>query len=681
MDPTDTIQGRHNLENHPDSNIRESLRGIDTTETGQGAHDVENDPHCNIHESLEGIDPTGTEQDGHDVENDPHCNIHESLEGIDPTGTEQDGHDVENDPHSSLHESLEDIDPTGTGPNGDNIENHRTDNIRESMEAMDLTEPVECFNGASDRHNEINLVDQRPRNGIRYGNNSGYQLRHNPRAANQLIHVVAAHVDQDDSGDYVPEPEAMELARSSAKRSSRRKRVRSNDEPRSRRTKSARVMNQSDGHNLTPVNTTSIAAEEYLSGDRHRSESLLRAIQENNPWKDAAARPCQGCVDKRVACSFLDQNRALEIPCVSCKERKMHCVLSNDEQTTSGASQTRTSEQPRKRARFKPTKERPFRDCTRCRLNHDWCSLAVGDFQPPCNRCKAAGKDCTFEKIVRNRAGELATVVEEDEEEAEEVETGTAAIEPALEPVTVSTEDAEQVTPAAASIVEDQSGEREEEVVVVESIETSGPANKAPGNNVGPAPDSDKPRTIAADGVIRTISTQFANPIQLNFVHDVNGNNLCNWCADPYFGLKGHGEALDVQVLRWTKSDGHTEIQGGWRSRGKETDKMCRKCTTTRLKITSCPHSKLSDLDDDHRDNLCHMCTSFATFTCPKNCGLLVCDPCAWYMENEFDFDLTKLLSAIEKDHANCEGVYLRGPRADASFLLKEGEVWQRLRT
>lgn len=629
---------------------------------------------------------------------------------------------------------------------------------------MNLTDSDRInLDSVTSHSNEMDHLDQDPAIGFGHPPNSKYNLRDSTRSFDRPTCNVAAHLDQDESGDYDPK---LERTQSKARKSNLKKRARSKDENENPRSKSSRLNHEAGDDPTPPSDVTPDAGNTSLGSgnaedgtqingpnksqqDKNGISSSIQGLQisgvespqltgefrkhQDIPFWHPDARGCKGCFEEGIRCSLFDSSlsypcencirRDIEcelnrkpkkgcescrkrgiqcswsdgddtkLPCKACKEQQIACVDENGKEvqgsnnTKSGKSSKENSEQRGKKGRFTRTQERPFRDCANCRRLRRWCSLAREGKVPPCNYCYDRNLRCTFEAIMKRPKLKQAA-------EKQTTEHGSS-VEAGPDP-----------TPAGPPIARDQSSDNNN-IPTGPEITNPNPHALPTNSPVDSGTARDMPSDLGSSftfppiGMMLKIRTRFANPIQLHYIPQVNAQDLCNWCVNARFGVMGHGKIDKVQVIRWSKRDGFTEIQGGYRAMGYEPDKLCHLCTETRLAIACCEHHDLHfnpDLGPENDDTSqaiallmedpygkaldyawCGMCASFASFECYKGCGLRLCKTCAALLDLQCHGSLTNLLSLIENDYLHGRHYYPVGARADASFLLKEGEVWQRI--
>ncbi|WEW57041.1 hypothetical protein PRK78_002500 [Emydomyces testavorans] len=198
---------------------------------------------------------------------------------------------------------------------------------------------------------------------------------------------------------------------------------------------------------------------------------------------------------------------------------------------------------------------------------------------------------------------------------------------------------------------------------------------------------------------LKIISTSFAHPIDFAYSPPADGSSPCHWCYDFTYGLLGF-EPLQIRVEERPNGGGYVEVEDGHTLRGKEPSRMCTGCATERLSVIGCASHILhpiTGLDERNFDfdrairtlfpdlrtgrcvqtnPWCALCISPAFYRCAshsRGCGLVLCGNCARRI-NAHGGGLSQLVV----DELRASNVNLR---ADAEFLLPEGELYRRFDT
>lgn len=213
-------------------------------------------------------------------------------------------------------------------------------------------------------------------------------------------------------------------------------------------------------------------------------------------------------------------------------------------------------------------------------------------------------------------------------------------------------------------------------------------------------------------GEIQIIKTKIAYPLYFSY----SGDEPCQWCQDPFYGLLGLGEKEEVEVIDFD-GEGYVELSGGHAEDGHPPSRMCDECTLDRLIIAACRFHEIemiADIDPDTFDHdaaleflapgkaasapfsWCSVCPAPALFTCcseradldledeevkekdedrPRGCGLHLCQACAVTLVKEKAGKLGSLVESLKME--DDPGGF--GLRADVEFLLPEGELLRRM--
>ena len=218
-------------------------------------------------------------------------------------------------------------------------------------------------------------------------------------------------------------------------------------------------------------------------------------------------------------------------------------------------------------------------------------------------------------------------------------------------------------------------------------------------------------------GLVQTLLTRFAHPIEFNHQPPDDGSRPCHWCARQAFGLMGL-PVVSVQVVSWTNNGVYHELSGGHRAQGTDATRMCMNCVSERFCIITCmthrivPIAGLNEANFDFHgayDRLnfngpesfgtrwCSVCPSPAFYRCcvfqrtnifgavnspadlaAYGCGLVLCSSCAGSVRDDYAGSahnyLTHMWPAI---HIPSQEFPL-GLRADAGLLTFWGELTQR---
>lgn len=305
------------------------------------------------------------------------------------------------------------------------------------------------------------------------------------------------------------------------------------------------------------------------------------------------------------------------------------------------------------------------RACENCKRRSTSCSYSKGDgdHTQPCRRCQVLGIQCLAGPAKHQSATRC---------EPEATEEG---ITPRL-PSRKSPRFHETIQPLPAP------------------SEASGSKDK------GKAPQE-------TNGVIRTIRTSFAHPIDFAYEPPEDGRAPCNWCEHFAYGFMGLGPKT-VDVVDY--GDGkYNEMQGGHRE-DHPASRMCIACALERLHIMRCAGHRIIplkgydiktfDFEAAYRTLMrvpgqvstminpwCSLCPSPAFHGCgtiqPRNkylqrvdassaeargCGLLLCEQCAIQMQG-CNGDLGLVAGKNRQCHSEV------GSRADVDFLLAGSEL------
>ncbi len=356
-------------------------------------------------------------------------------------------------------------------------------------------------------------------------------------------------------------------------------------------------------------------------------------------------RPCESCRRRKIVCSYREGGDH-SLPCQQCTDSTLKCIagpLGGRTRTGPSLDQDLSA-----KPRFVPTEQRPFITCNQCRQAKRWCSLKSKDQEAPCKHCKAAGIGCTFERL-----------------------------------------------PDKPKKKRKVSAKRAERLKQIRDPLISGGA----------------PTT-------KFITTRYAHPITFNYLPAEDNEDeppACDWCESLAFGLLGLDE-VEVEVIDHGAGQGYIEVSGGHTGRGKRPSRMCPDCTIERLQISGCKAhdiQPIQGLDPDDFDfdaaiecllpglqldagsipyRYCSVCPGPAFLECcnpntlgmsvdeedlgsstREGCGLLLCENCAVSLVEEHDGSLESLVAALEIDGGQF------GLRADVKFLLKSGELLQRI--
>ncbi len=353
-------------------------------------------------------------------------------------------------------------------------------------------------------------------------------------------------------------------------------------------------------------------------------------------------RACEGCRQRRCRCSYRDGGDHA-LPCENCQKLGRKCVAGPENDRISYDRYLAD------KSVLDGSKGRSFVACAPCRRAKKWCSLKDKTKSPPCKTCAANGLDCTFERLRK-----ITRLVKQD-----------------LEPDSVNT------TNGTTVIRQNQDG-------------------------------------IAQTAQTRTIKTKFAHPITFNYDPPEDGSLPCHFCDQAGYGIMGLEEKR-VEVIDWKDGQGYVELEGGNVGvLGAEPSRMCFDCTAGRTRVFGCKSHDIQPMELTHGGGLglnsrlhelflrleestagwCAVCPETAYYTCcaPQEtdmygqpvdpgsseafgCGLLLCENCAWSIVYEHDGDLRNLIAAIQQD----EYEHPTGLRADASFLLPDGELLRQL--
>ncbi|KAF2229143.1 hypothetical protein EV356DRAFT_21139 [Viridothelium virens] len=379
-------------------------------------------------------------------------------------------------------------------------------------------------------------------------------------------------------------------------------------------------------------------------------------------WK----RSCEACRKKKVKCSYYlnpydeDEHR---VPCVTCSEAGYHCVAGPrvDDPTDPPLRIDLDYDWSAKR----PEKTRRFVACTFCRSNKKRCSLFRCRDDLPCKACKDAGLECTFEALETSK------------------QSGTQQSSVAGASSSFHLSNTEALRPGAPiphwSLIPDESS-------------PPSPAINSHSSSSTFQADAD-PTTD--DGTFQ-INTAFAHPLTFN--HLTTPQLPCHFCgpASTRFAILGYG-MRSVTVVEWVPGKGYDEIGGGHRGEGKESTRMCLKCTMARVRICACGEHEIKSLkgiladpleamealtegdgQDADKYQWCNVCPNVALYECvtsqernefgelihPKareqlGCGLLLCDACAM---------------AVVAKEGNLQAMLMEGPKADGEEET-EGDV------
>ena len=210
----------------------------------------------------------------------------------------------------------------------------------------------------------------------------------------------------------------------------------------------------------------------------------------------------------------------------------------------------------------------------------------------------------------------------------------------------------------------------------------------------------------APTGVVRSIVTRFAHPISFNYEPSSPLELIsCHWCNDILYGLVGL-EPVEVEVIDYQNGGGYMEIENGHSCAGYLPSRMCTTCTLDRLTIAACTshevepirginpdaftvasyrHYLLPGITESAPFDWCYICPTPASYRCAKpqahgmpscgpntGCGLLLCKRCACCLMGQYSGVLGRLIDGF-KLHPG-ESVL----RADAEFLHPKGELLQR---
>ncbi|KAI9717005.1 MAG: hypothetical protein M1812_004940 [Candelaria pacifica] len=352
-------------------------------------------------------------------------------------------------------------------------------------------------------------------------------------------------------------------------------------------------------------------------------------------------RACEGCRQRRCRCSYRDGGDHA-LPCEQCQKLGRKCVAGPE---TDRVSYGRfLNDKP---ALNVPT-DRSFVACAPCRRAKKWCPLKDKNKSPPCKTCAINGIHCTFERL-----GKCIRVVD-----------------------SVTAKQTADVANVTKVIRKDQNG-------------------------------------VTRTGETRTIKTKFAHPITFNYDPPEDGSSPCHFCDQAGYGIMGIVEKR-VEVIDWKGGRGYVELEGGNTCAGVEPSRMCFDCTAQRMRVFGCKAHDMQPmelLDSNGLDfsgrfhelflklgestaGWCAACPATAYYKCcapqetdmygqpvdPRSpeasgCGLLLCNNCAWSIAYEHDGDLPSLIAAIQHD----EQEHPTGLRADASFLLPEGELLRQI--
>lgn len=258
-------------------------------------------------------------------------------------------------------------------------------------------------------------------------------------------------------------------------------------------------------------------------------------------------------------------------------------------------------------------------------------------------------------------------------------------------------------------------------------LEQSSPPDDVISISSSSSRSSSPPPSYSLQAGIERITTKWAHPI--DFMHNlVQGQPACHFCEDVMFGAFGLATKR-VLVERINKGNKcFREICDGNIAEGKETTRMCIKCSLGRYYIASCSEHKLKllpGLDPQRRElsstklkaymeqitlhnqgnkikqsihPICSLCPCYAAYQCctkqvksetggvlphgqeREGCGLLVCSLCRMVLLRNHGV-LSRRAFQTQGDRYAAAQVE-RTFRADFDFLLEGSllhEAWQHL--
>ena len=375
---------------------------------------------------------------------------------------------------------------------------------------------------------------------------------------------------------------------------------------------------------------------------------------------------CTSCTSRRIVCSFAADGK-VRGSCEPCKASGKKCVAG----PKNGRIRTGPALDNLFEAEDQVEHPRAFVTCTECRSDRKWCSIKRKREMPPCERCLNTGMDCTFEPLnSRSMSRRSRRKPKADQND----------------------EDDEIFIPSATPVAAEKVG-----------FKSTSELDKPMSSFV-------TPKNAMPVGLLRTITTKLAHPIQFNFQPKDNDTLACHWCDDLVYGILGLGEKR-VEVIDYNDGQGFSEVSGGHTGAGYAASRMCDMCTLERIMIAACGIHEMEPISDIDPDDFphgiveehmmpgkavnapfqwCSVCPTAAFFKCCKRsdmdvteievekadgCGLVLCEYCAVTLVGEHDGRLEALISTMKAERAD-DGF---GLRADVEFLHPEGELLRRM--